>query len=153
MIIVCKPGATLITFEDIPNANSVHGTIPSTYKGLNWTNGNYLNATAYPSTGYQFVRVSGEYVAWFNYVLTIQTLVANSTFILNSCVMAAGWADVQLTIVGYYSTTQLYTTAISLNTHSQNVLILDWPGVNTVVFTPYSSGYPDTGIDNLCITF
>ncbi|CAF3067577.1 unnamed protein product [Rotaria sp. Silwood2] len=154
LTIVCPVGATIITFDDIPNADPVQGTIPAVYANLQWVDANYLNATARPTSGYRFVVVSGEYIAWNNVALTIQTLLTNNTITLHSCVMAAGWSDsVTLTVVGYRSATQLYTTSFSLNTYQQVVAMFQWPGVNKVVFTPSGSGYIDFGIDNLCVTF
>lgn len=154
LVLVCKLGATGITFDDIPNANSVDGTVPSICGGLSWMNAKYLNATVFAGSGYVFTRASGEIVAWFDTVMTIQALVMTNTFTLTSCVMAAGWSNsLIVTINGYYSTTQLYTITFPLNTYTQTKIVLDWPGVNKVVFTPSGSGYYDMGIDNLCVTF
>jgi hypothetical protein len=153
-IAVCELGATGITFDDIPNENSAGGTIPSIYAGLSWINAQYLNATVYVGSGYVFVSASGDFVAWFNSVVTIQTLLANNTLTLNSMVTAAGWSNsISLTIAGYNSSTQLYTKTVALNTYTQTILVLNWIGLNKIVLTPSGSGYLDTGIDNLCITF
>jgi hypothetical protein len=90
----------------------------------------------------------------FSSALTIQTLIANNTITLNSFVTAAGWSNsLFLTIDGYYNTTLLNTTTVPLNTYTQTVLILNWYELNKIVFTPFGSGYYDTGIDNLCVTF
>ena len=147
-------GATAITFDDIPNANAVEGNIPANYKGFSWTNANYLNANAFSGSGYPVIVTSGAYVAWFNYPMTIQTLVANTTIALNSCVMGAGWSNsIVLTINGYYNNILRNTTTIALNTYTQVVQVFNWYDLNKIVFTASGSGYLDVGIDNLCITF
>ncbi|CAF2594223.1 unnamed protein product [Rotaria sp. Silwood2] len=152
---ICKLGATAITFDDdILSMSSLNGFIPSSYQNLSWTNAKYLNATGLPTSGYRYVCVSGEYICWFNAPMTIETLIANRTFTINSFVTAAGWYDsVSLSIIGYFSSTQMYTTTLSLNTYTQRIIELNWSGITKVVFNPSGSGYYDTGIDNLCITF
>ncbi|CAF1122883.1 unnamed protein product [Rotaria sordida] len=150
---LCKLGATAITFDDL-STPTVNGIIPSIYQNLSWTNAYYLNESGIPNIGYRYVRVSGEYVCWFNSPMTIQTLIVNKTFTINSFVTAAGWSDsVILTITGYFSSIQIYTTSMSLNTYTQRIVELNWSGITKVVFNPSSPGYYDTGIDNLCITF
>ena len=147
-------GATAITFDDIPNANVYQGAIPSGYKGFSWANGNYINASAQPGSGYPIILASGMYVVWFNNPLTIQTLVANDTIVLNSCVMGAGWSNsLSVTINGYYNGILKNSTTIALNTYTQILRIFNWYGLNRIVITPFGSGWLDVGIDNLCITF
>ncbi|CAF3538088.1 unnamed protein product [Rotaria sp. Silwood1] len=152
---ICKLGATAITFDDnVLSISGVNGIIPSMYKNLSWTNAKYLNATALSTTGYRYVCVSGEYVCWFNTPMTIETLTVNKTFTINSFVTAAGWSNsISLSITGYFSSTQIYTTTFSLNTYTQRIVELNWSGITKIVFNPFGSGYYDTGIDNLCITF
>ncbi|CAF1211538.1 unnamed protein product [Rotaria sordida] len=150
---ICKLGATAITFDDLSSSGQ-NGFIPSIYQNLSWTNAKYLNATGLPGSGYPYVCVSGEYVCWFNNPMTIETLVVNRTFTINSFVTAAGWSNsLILTITGYFSSTQIYTTSMPLNTYTQRIVELNWSGITKVVFNPSGSGYYDTGIDNLCITF
>jgi len=113
-----------------------------------------MNTTVFLGTGYDFAHGSGEYVAWFNSALTIETLIDNNTITLNSCVTAAAWSDsLFLTIDGYYNNKLLNTTTVPLNTYTQTVLIFNWYELNKIVFTPSGSGYYDIGIDNLCVTF
>ncbi|CAF4821397.1 unnamed protein product, partial [Rotaria sp. Silwood2] len=128
-MIVCPVGATVITFDDIPNADPAQGTIPAVYANLQWVDANYVNATVLPASGYRFLVVSGEYIAWNRDALTVQTLLTNNTITLHSCMMAAGWSDsVTVTVVGYRSATQLYTISFSLNTYQKVVAIFQWPG-------------------------
>lgn len=151
---MCKLGATAITFDDIPNPDPVQGTLPAGYKGFSWTNVGYLNMAAFNTTGYRYGHSSGQLIAWFNSVFTLEMLVANQTFTLNSCVMSAAWADtVSVTITGYYLSTQLYTATISVNTYTMVISTFDWPGLTRVVFNPFGGWVSDTGLDNLCITF
>lgn len=108
----------------------------------------------YNTSGYRYAHSSGQLIAWFGNVFTLQLLVANQTFTLNSCVMSAGWADtVSVTVTGYYLSTQLYTTTISLNTYTKVISTFDWPGLTRVAFNPFGGWTSDTGLDNLCITF
>jgi hypothetical protein len=86
--------------------------------------------------------------------MTIQTLILNNTITLNSCIMAAAWSNsLYVTIDGYYYSSRLNTTIIPLNTYTQNLIILNWYGLNKITFTPSGSGYYDMGLDNLCLTF
>ena len=147
-------GATVITFDDIPNANSEEDPIPSGYKGFSWTNGNYMNVSKWPSNGYPLIRASGAYVAWFNRPLRIQTLVANTTITLNSCIMGVGWSDpISLTINGYYNGILKNTTTIAFQIRTPILRVFNWYDLNRIVFTPTGSGWLDIGMDNLCITF
>ncbi|CAM4988058.1 unnamed protein product, partial [Rotaria socialis] len=58
----CKLGATAITFDGIPNLNSLQGVVPSVYNNISWTNAQYLSATAFANTGYQYVCASRQVV-------------------------------------------------------------------------------------------
>lgn len=153
-ILECKIGATAIIFDDIPNIDPVQASIPSGYKGFSWTNGNYLNAPSFPTSGYPVLLASGTYVAWFNYPMTVQTLMSNSTITLNSCIMGAGWSNsIVLTIDGYYNSILKNTTTTALNTYTQVTMVFNWYGLNKIVMTASGSGWLDVGLDNLCVTF
>ena len=152
--LVCTLGATVTTFEDIPNQDIDQGQLPTNYGHLSWTHCYYINSTRYPTSGYRFALASGEMIAWFNATMTIAALKNNQTFTLNSFVMAAGWSDsYNLTIVGYNSSIPLYTTIVLVYRYNQTLVILDWSGIDKIAMTPSRGGNIDTGIDNLCITF
>ncbi|CAF3931774.1 unnamed protein product [Rotaria magnacalcarata] len=103
---VCKLGATAITFDDIPNLNTLQDVIPSVYNNISWMNAQYLNATASSSAGYTYVCSSGQMVCWFNVPMTIQTSIANTTLTINSFVIAAVSSNsITVTIVGYFAST------------------------------------------------
>ncbi|CAF1297625.1 unnamed protein product [Adineta steineri] len=151
---VCQSGATAIIFDDISSSDPVEAELPTNYAGLSWTNGYYISINTNPGSGYRYAVASGIYVGWSKGPLIMQTISANSTMTFVSCVMAAGWWDsIQMTITGYYSNTQFYTATYSLNTYTQTSVVLNWSGINEIIFTPSTSGYPDFGIDNLCIIF
>lgn len=154
MILVCRMNTTGITFDDVPNRTSTNTYLPSSYKGLQWINGKYLNATNYPGSGYPILVASDEYVAWFNSPLTIQNAAGNQTFQFNTLLMAAGWSSlVTVTIVGYHSNIQRYNTSVSLSRFARQAVSFEWSGINKVIFTPSSTGYVDTGLENLCLTW
>ncbi|CAF0935294.1 unnamed protein product [Adineta steineri] len=151
---VCQSDATAITFDDIPSANPREAELPINYAGLTWTNGYYINITTSPKSGYRHAVASGIYVGWSRDPMTMQTLSANSTMTFVSCIMAAGWSNsTKVKITGYYSNTQLNTTTYSLNTYTKTSVVLNWSGINKVIFTPSGSGDIDYGMDNLCIIF
>lgn len=151
---VCQMGETSVTFDDIPNKISTEDSIPSNYSRLMWTNVNYINSTTNSNSGYPRMQSSGEYRGWFKYQAMIQTLSSNITIALHSFVTIAAWSDfVNLTVNGYYNSIQLNSINVSLNTTTRKLLMLNWYGLNKIVLTPSGSGYVDTGIDDLCITF
>lgn len=68
--------------------------------------------------------------------------------------MASGWSNpLNLTITGYYFSTQLNTYSVQVNTYTRSIIELNWSGLNKIIFTSSGSGSLDIGIDNLCITF
>ena len=71
----------------------VKESMPSGYKGFTWTNGKYLNASAFRGTGYDKTISSGEFVSWFDNPMALQLIAVNQTFTLNSCIMSAGWSN------------------------------------------------------------
>ena len=153
-IVVCMMGATAITFDDIPNAVASGGPIPSGYKGFSWTNGGYLNIASFNSSGYRYTISSGGFFSWFNTPLVLQLIAGNQTFTLNSRIMSAGWSNsISVGIIAYYSSTPLYNMTIPLNTYTKVIQVFNWPGLTRVVFNPFGSGYVDTGIDNVCVTY
>ncbi|UJR34484.1 hypothetical protein I4U23_021892 [Adineta vaga] len=150
----CPSGGIPLTFDDIPNPTPSEAIIPSNYSGFTWTNARYANVSAYPTSGYAYARVSGEYVLWFKTTVTIETTPNNKTITLNSGQMSSGWSDGNILLVmGYYTSTHLYNVTIPLNTYSRVLKVFNWSGLNKIILQPSGSGYWDTGIDNLCITF
>ena len=138
---VCKIGATVITFDDIPNAISSEDSIPSGYKGFSWTNGNYLNISTRPTTGYPIIRASGTYLAWFDATMTIQTLIANDTITLNSCIIGVGWfSPISLRINGYYNGLLKNTTTVAFPIRTPILQVFNWYGLNRIVFRANGSG-------------
>lgn len=148
-------GATAITFDDIPNISPSEGAIPSVYDGLQWINGGYLNISGFSGAGYPNLVLSGSDVACFTGPLTIQTLTTNKTISFNSFYAIAGWSNyVTLTIAGYHNSSQLNTTSVRLTMSPRVFVNLNWINLTKVILTPSaSSGYCDTGMENLCVTF
>ena len=93
MNLECKPGATVITFDDVLSPNPGSGNLTGMYAGFNWTEAHYLNAmdSWFDGTGYRRLVTSGSYVGWFGTNMTIKLATTNSTFTFNSCLMAAEW--------------------------------------------------------------
>ncbi|CAF1014737.1 unnamed protein product [Didymodactylos carnosus] len=142
-----------ITFDDIPGAGASTGSIPSIYDGLMWTNAQYLNSTNFGGTGY--TQICTSYCLWFkDATMTIQSINSSTTFTFKSCVIGAGWNNVQTTVNAYNGSTLLYTTTLSLtNTQSMN-FAPNWSDLTSVTFysTLPNGGYTDTGTDNLIVT-
>ncbi|CAF2187216.1 unnamed protein product [Rotaria magnacalcarata] len=123
---ICKLDSTAVTFDDIPNLNSLQGAIPSVYNNISWTNAQYLNATASVSSDYKYVCSSGQMVCWLNVPMTMQTSIANTTCTINSFVIAASWSNyITVTIVGYFTSTQIYTTTVAINTYTKQIMELN----------------------------
>ncbi|CAF3561440.1 unnamed protein product [Rotaria socialis] len=120
-----KLGVTAILFDGIPNLNRVQSVVTSVYNNISWTHAQYLNATAPASTDYQYICSSNQVVFRFNVRMTIQTSIANTTFAINSFVIGAGWPNsITVTIVGYLTATQTYTTTVAINTNTKQIMEL-----------------------------
>ncbi|CAF1438299.1 unnamed protein product [Adineta ricciae] len=150
----CPWGGIPLTFDNIPNADAVQGALPSNYSGLSWTNGKYLNATAFSTTGCIYALVSGQYVTFLKSTVIIQTLPNNATITLNSGQFSSAYANGnRLMMTGYDGSSALYNVTLALNVYSRYSGVFNWTGVNKIVLQPTGTGYWDTCIDNLCITF
>jgi len=80
---------------------------------------------------YPHFLMTGQYVGFFRYNMTIEPYTSNSTFTFNSCFMAAGW---------------LYPIDV-------RIVELNWADLDKITFFPNGSRILDTGFENLCITF
>ncbi|CAF0828301.1 unnamed protein product [Adineta ricciae] len=153
-LLACPWGGIPLTFDNIPNADAVQGALPSNYSGLSWTNGKYLNATAFSTTGCIYALVSGQYVTFLKSTVIIQTLPNNATITLNSGQFSSAYANGnRLMMTGYDGSSALYNVTLALNVYSRYSGVFNWTGVNKIVLQPTGTGYWDTCIDNLCITF
>ncbi|UJR34463.1 hypothetical protein I4U23_021870 [Adineta vaga] len=150
----CPWGGIPLTFDNIPAADPVQGILPSNYGGLNWTNGKYINATAFSTTGCIYARTSGDYVSFLKSTVIIETSPNNSTIQVISWQLSSAYANGnRLLVTGYYSSTQLYNITIPLNVYSRYSQVFNWTGLNKIVLQPTGTGYWDTCLDNLCIIF
>ncbi|CAF1482843.1 unnamed protein product, partial [Didymodactylos carnosus] len=152
----CSLGEVDATFDDLTPTTSI-AVIPPTYDNLTWTNGHYLYAASYPSSGYPLLVTSGSYTGWYqgNSMLTIQSISNTDTFIFNEVYMIAGWTPTLTTLIaGYYDSTQLYNQTVTLTQTSKYLFIPNWSGINKI--TMYTAGAAttyDVGIENLKITY
>ncbi|CAF1556725.1 unnamed protein product [Didymodactylos carnosus] len=68
-----------ITFDDLPGAGG-HGSIPSLYDGLMWTNAQYLNSARSGFGGSGYAKMCTSYCLWFkDATMTIQSINSGTT--------------------------------------------------------------------------
>ncbi len=143
-----------ITFDDLPSVAGHYNNIPSTYRGLKWTNLNYMYELYWknncPASGYAaaFNTGCGPHIAFFTDEASVAVERANETFTFVSVNACAAWNDdVQLTITGHRNSTQINTHTATLLFGQPQLILLQWKDIDTITFK--SSGgtaHPGTGL-------
>jgi len=155
---------TRVTFDDIPDQSATYGPIPNGYNNLNWTNVNYANASAMPTSGFQRALKSPSYVAYNVGGNTMMITTANGTrFAFNSIVVSAAWRDQLVWYVEGYNNGVRYLNG-GLYVYSNNQTTITCGGCtnfDTLIMYSYG-GTPRAGLaqngtefafDDLCISF
>lgn len=155
--------ATLITFDDINGASAFSGHIPANYKGLTWTNLDYINPfnngsdVASSGAGTGIVSLSYDAVSRNGVPVQIQSA---TPFTLNSAYFAANWNDgLQITVKGEFEGAITHTQTFTVNTTGATREFFNWQNVDTVLITTtggtHNSSLRGTGtsfaMDNLII--
>jgi hypothetical protein len=146
-------GIAKITFDDLPSTVGVTKTIPSTYRGLKWTELSYAHElfwkNKHPKSGYvtAFTSGCGPHIAFFKDEASIAIERPNETFTFVSVTACAAWNDdLQLTITGHRNSTQINTHTATLLFGQPQLILLQWKNIDTITFK--SSGgtaHPETG--------
>ncbi|CAF1311752.1 unnamed protein product [Adineta ricciae] len=161
----CAPGFLTITFDDIINASSVQGAVPTTYRCFNWVNGWYANVSGFAVTnGFRRALVSGAYIVLNRNGTSMNITRTNSSFHVHSFVASAAYQDpLHLLLKGIQgSSTLAYQQDLLVNTSYARTITLNWYNLTTLNYQTYSynnaSGTNSTGLgqqfsmDNLNVT-
>lgn len=131
--------STLITFDDIPGASNYNGHIPADYKGLSWTNLDYINPfnsgsdVANSGAGTGIVSLSYDAVSTSGVPVQIQSA---APFMLNSAYFAANWNDgLQVTVRGEFEGAITHTKTFTVNTAGSTREFFNWQNIDTVLIT------------------
>ena len=130
-------GATILTFDDIPNAGT-QGFIPAGYGGFQWDQFGYIKgADAYPAgSGYERGIVSGDYVA-LNPFASVASIYGSKFDFIEASLTAAWNTDLWVRIEGFLSGNPIYTMLVELNTLSPTRVEFDWVGIDELVFLSF----------------
>src|SRR5690242_1623560 len=153
---------TLITFDDIPQANYYSGDIPANYKNLSWTNLQYINpfhvsGWANSGAGTGIVSLSYDAISSPGIPVEIQS---TTPFTLNSAYFAANWNDgLSITVKGELAGAIVHTQTFTVDTTGSTREFFNWDNIDTVLITASggthngSLGYSGTdfAMDNLII--
>lgn len=143
--------ANVLTFDDLaPTSNNSH--IPNGYGGLNWGNMYYLNASAYPNSGYSNGLVSGDYLA-FNLGANL-AVASGSSFDFNGAYLVSAWNDgLSVNIKGYLGASLLYDTTVNPSYESPTWFQFNFLGVDKLEFTSFGGVDADIGDDGMGFHF
>ncbi|UJR17301.1 hypothetical protein I4U23_004196 [Adineta vaga] len=137
----CAARFMTITFDDIINASSVQGAVPSFYRCFNWVNGWYANVTGLPtSNGFRRALVSGAYIILNRNGTSMNMTQNNSSFNVHSFVASAAYEDpLHLLLKGIRGTsTVVYQQDLLVNTSYARTITLNWFNLTTLNFQTYS---------------
>jgi hypothetical protein len=149
----CVSGANLLTFDAL-SACAGGSLVPNGYGCLNWTKVSFLDGHAQANgSGYYNSVVSGDYNT-YNYggvPMSITSMTTGTTFTINSFYATASTVNNLVVIVtGSYLNSTLYTSSLTLNTSTPQLVTLNWSGVDKVLFTPTGTNW--FALDNLIVT-
>ena len=129
---------TLITFDDIPQANYSSGDIPANYKNLSWTNLQYINpfhvsGWANSGAGTGIVSLSYDAISSPGIPVEIQS---TTPFTLNSAYFAANWNDgLSITVKGELAGAIVHTQTFTVDTTGSTREFFNWQNIDTVLIT------------------
>ena len=146
-------GKARITFDDLPSAIENAKAVPNTYRGLQWTEFNYAHESnlkkRHPISGYvtAFNTGCGPHVAFFTKKASVAIERPNETFTFISVTACAVWNDdLQLTITGHRSSTQMNTHTVTLLFGQPQLILLQWKNIDKITFEPSGgTAHPGTG--------
>ncbi len=142
-IVVLDPslGIAKITFDDLRSVVEESIRIPSTYRGLKWTDLSYAHERywkkKHPKSGYAAAFTSGcdPHIAFFVDKASIAIERPNETFTFVSVTACAAWNDdLQLTITGHRNSTEINTHTATLLFGQPQLILLQWKNIDTITF-------------------
>ncbi|MHC5934852.1 PEP-CTERM sorting domain-containing protein [Nostoc sp.] len=141
--------ATVLTFDDLtPIQNPdifFFGSIPNGYGGFDWDNfetNNVSNPDPNHLTGYDYGRVSGDYVAFNEF--GNPALISGSVFDFNSAYLTAAWNNgLSVTVQGLKSGATLYSKTVVVDTTQPTLVNFDYFGIDQLRFTSFGGVEPD----------
>jgi hypothetical protein len=145
--------ADVITFEGLVPAGSPGVQISNGYAGLNWNNFYAADATHSDFTspasacpcGFPNGLVSGSGVG-FNGGGLDASFSSASQFTLSSLYVTAGWSEnLSLQIQGYANSSFVIGLTTTIGTSGPSLLLLNWAGIDTVMFHSYGGNDPLEG--------
>ena len=145
--VVASAGATVITFEDVPNADS--GTwdnpIPNGYYGFNWTNFYVLHENYHPNSGYDNGSIEpGDWVA-YNGGGEEASIECSGSFNFDGAFFTAAWNhELNINIKGYRNGNLLYDQTIVVDTSGSIWFDANFDGIDKLVFSSF--GGTDAGL-------
>jgi len=147
-------GIAKITFDDLPSHAEALKMIPSTYRGLKWTNLSYADERYWkkerPKSGYAaaFTNGCGPHIAFFANEASIAIERPNETFTFVSVTACAAWNDdLQLTITGHRNSTEINTHTATLLFGQPQLILLQWKNIEKIAFKSFGgTSHPGTGV-------
>lgn len=153
-IAAAQPAAAqlTITFDDLPGAENA---VPNGYKGLNWSNFNFLRATTFtPSpSGYLAGLTSGSKVAYSGFTsVQPQSISAATPFQLFSFQMTAAWYDgISVEVSGLLGGSEVFRQTLNPSSTSPTLYSFGGASIDTLTFVhDENSGTPNLAYGNNC---
>jgi hypothetical protein len=145
---IADAAEVVIDFEDASTTQS-HTPISSTYKGLSWNSDTYvIYKNAITGTGYQY-GTQGNYSVFNAYSRKISISFPSSVSIDGAYLTNAWHATNIITIKGYLSGSEVYSTSVSPGTTSATWYNLSFKGIDKLVLTPSNSSGGHFVLDDL----
>jgi hypothetical protein len=143
--VVGYAGATVLDFEN----QGEQTPIANGYGGFNWSYMYALNGkTAFPGSGYDRGRVSGDYVA-FNAWGQLAVTSSSDVFDFNGAYLTGAWNDgLNVRIQGYSNSNLLYDTTVVTSAFASTYFAFNYLGVDELKFTSFggtSAGFNWSG--------
>lgn len=143
------PAAALtITFDDLPSSSGF--PISNGYDGFDWSNAYALSSSAIPGTGYQYGVVSPHNAAYDGFASGASFTSVSGTFALNSAYFTGAWASQDVTVTGFFGSTQIDSVTFAVSETSPTFETFNWAGLTSVHWI--SSSHLQTVVDNVTVT-
>jgi len=111
---MCNPvNANVLTFDDV-STTDYHEPIPDGYGGFNWNNFNVIYGPTFPTTAYDWGRVSGDYTAFNGYGDPAGITLSLGTFDFNGVYLSNKDVASSVQVVGYLGGATVYDTTVNL---------------------------------------
>jgi hypothetical protein len=132
-----RASVDVLTFDDLPTPDLMHGDIPNGYGGLNWSNLWYLNGDTFSFRGnhaYQPGVVSPHNVA-FNAGGNSTATVSGGVFTFNGAYLTSVYDDnTQITVTGYLSGATICSRTVTVNHSGPTWFAADYVGIDSLRF-------------------